>query len=149
MVRANLLGGWPFVLMATIQIKKPVLEAMVRHAQEELPLECCGLLMGQREVITLHQPMRNALESSVRYAMEPRELFQFFKNLRAANQKHLGIYHSHPASEAYPSETDVRESFYPDCAYFIVSLQNSGSPQVRAFQIANADVAELEIIEVD
>ncbi len=149
MVRANLLGGWPFVLMATIQIKKPVLEAVVRHAQEEAPLECCGLLMGLHDVITLHQPMKNSLESNVRYAMESRELFQFFKNLRAADQKHLGIYHSHPASEAYPSETDVRESFYPDCAYFIVSLQNSGSPQVRAFQIANANVAELEIIEVD
>ena len=149
MVRANLLGGWPFVLMATIQIKKPVLEAVVRHAREEAPLECCGLLMGQQDVITLHQPMKNALESNVRYAMEPRALLQFFKNLRAADQKHLGIYHSHPASEAYPSETDVRESFYPDCAYFIVSLQNSGSPQVRAFQIANANVAELEIIEVD
>jgi proteasome lid subunit RPN8/RPN11 len=135
--------------MATIQIKKSVLEAVVRHAQEGAPLECCGLLMGRGDIITVHQPMKNALESTVRYAMEPRELFQFFKNLRAADQKHLGIYHSHPASEAYPSETDVRESFYPDCAYFIVSLQNSGSPQVRAFQIANADVAELEIIEVD
>ena len=148
MVRANLLGGWPFVLMATIQIKKPVLEAVVRHAQEEAPLECCGLLMGPGDIITVHQPMKNALESTVRYAMDTRELFQFFKNLRAANQRHLGIYHSHPASEAYPSETDVRESFYPDCAYFIVSLRNSGSPQVRAFQIANADVVELQIIEV-
>jgi proteasome lid subunit RPN8/RPN11 len=104
--------------------------------------------MGQGDVITVHQPMKNVLESNVRYAMDTRELFQFFKNLRAGNQRHLGIYHSHPASEAYPSETDVRESFYPDCAYFIVSLRNSGSPQVRAFQIANADVAELEIIEV-
>ena len=134
--------------MATIKIQKPVLEAVVRHAQEQAPLECCGLLMGPGDVITIHQPMRNVLESKVRYAMEPRELFQFFKNLRAANQRHLGIYHSHPASEAYPSETDVRESFYPNCAYFIVSLRTSGSPEVRAFQIANAVVAELEIIEV-
>ena len=143
------MSGWPFVLMATVQIKSKILEAIIRQAKEEAPRECCGLLMGQGEVITHHQPMKNALESSVRYAMEPRELFQFFKDLRAANQKHLGIYHSHPASEAYPSETDVRESFYPDCAYFIVSLKNSGSPQVRAFRIVNAVVEELEIIEVD
>jgi [CysO sulfur-carrier protein]-S-L-cysteine hydrolase len=135
--------------MATIQIKESVLEAVVRHAQEGAPLECCGLLMGQGDIITCHQPMKNVLESSVRYAIEPRELFQFFKNLRAPNQKHLGIYHSHPASEAYPSETDVRESFYPDCAYFIVSLKDSASPQVRAFRIVNAVVAELQIIEVD
>ena len=134
--------------MATIQIKSDTLEAMIRQAKEESPRECCGLLMGDGEVITQHRPMKNVLESSVRYAIEPRELFQFFKNLRAANQKHLGIFHSHPASEAYPSETDVRESFYPDCAYFIISLKDSASPQVRAFRIVNAVVQELEIIEV-
>jgi len=134
--------------MATIQIKSDILEAMIRQAKEESPRECCGLLMGSGDIITCHQPMKNVLESSVRYAIEPRELFQFFKNLRASNQKHLGIYHSHPASEAYPSETDVRESFYPDCAYFIVSLKDSAAPQVRAFRIANAVVLELQIVEV-
>ena len=134
--------------MATIQIKSDILEAMIRQAKEESPRECCGLLMGDGEVITQHRPMKNVLESRVRYEIEPRELLQFFKNLRAANQKHLGIYHSHSGSEAYPSETDVRESFYPNCAYFIVSLKDSASPQVRAFRIVNAVVQELEIVEV-
>ena len=135
--------------MAVVQIKREILEALVRNAQEELPRECCGLLMGEGEIITHHRPMKNVLESNVRYAMEARALFQFFEDLRAANQKHLGIYHSHPASEAYPSETDVRESFYPDCAYFIVSLKDPHSPQVRAFRIENEVVEELAIIGVD
>jgi proteasome lid subunit RPN8/RPN11 len=135
--------------MAVVQIKREVLEAIVQHAQAESPRECCGLLMGEGEIITHHRPMKNVLESNVRYAMEARSLFQFFKDLRAANQKHLGIYHSHPASEGYPSETDVRESFYPDCAYFIVSLKDTHSPQVRAFRIENEVVEELAIIGVD
>jgi len=135
--------------MAAVQIKRQLLEAVVRHAQEESPRECCGLLMGEGEIVTHHRPMTNVLESNVRYAMEAQALFQFFKDLRAANQKHLGIYHSHPASEAYPSETDVRESFYPDCAYFIVSLRSPRSPQVRAFRIMSEVVDALEIIEVD
>lgn len=145
-VRPTRSPGWPFVLMAVVQIKREILEALVRNAQEELPRECCGLLMGEGEIITHHRPMKNVLESNVRYAMEARALFQFFKDLRAANQKHLGIYHSHPASEAYPSETDVRESFYPDCAYFIVSLKNPHSPQVRAFRIFSGLVEELTMI---
>ena len=135
--------------MATVQIKKEILEAIVRHAKDEAPRECCGLLMGQGEIITHHQPMKNVLESNVRYAMDARELFQFFKNLRTANQKHLGIYHSHPASDAYPSETDVCESFYPDCAYFIVSLKSPCSPLVRAFRLLSDGPEELSINGVD
>ena len=135
--------------MATVQIQKEILEAIVRHAEAEAPRECCGLLMGRGEIITHHQPMKNVLESTVRYAMDTRELFQFFKNLRAASQKHLGIYHSHPLSDAYPSETDVRESFYPDCAYFIVSLKNPRSPLVRAFRLVNDGAEELAIAGVD
>jgi proteasome lid subunit RPN8/RPN11 len=135
--------------MATVQIKREILEAIVRQAKEEAPRECCGLLMGEDEIVTHHRPMKNVLESNVRYAMEAQALFQFFKDLRAANQKHLGIYHSHPASEAYPSETDVRESFYPDCAYFIVSLKNPGSPLVRAFRLLSDGVEELAITGVD
>jgi len=147
-VGPTLSWGWPFVLMAAIQIKREILEAIVRHAQEESPLECCGLLMGEGEIINRQRPMQNVLASNVRYAMEPQALFRFFKDLRTANQKHLGIYHSHPATVAYPSETDVRESFYPGCAYFIVSLKNPGSPQVRAFRICDG-VEELEIVGVD
>jgi proteasome lid subunit RPN8/RPN11 len=81
--------------------------------------------------------------------MDARELFQFFKNLRTANQKHLGTYHSHPLSDAYPSETDVRESFYPDCVYFIVSLKNPSSPLVRAFRLPGDGAEELAINAVD
>ena len=145
----SLLWDWPFVLMAAVQIKRQVLEAVVRHAQGESPRECCGLLMGEGEIVTHHRAMTNVLASHVQYAMEAQALFQFFKDLRAANQKHLGIYHSHPASEAYPSETDIRESFYPDCVYFIVSLRSPRSPQVRAFRIMSEAIEELEIIQVE
>ena len=135
--------------MATVQIKREILEAIVRHAEKEAPRECCGLLMGQGEIITHHRPMKNVLASNVRYEMEAQALFQFFKDLRAANQKHLGIYHSHPVSEAYPSETDVRESFYPDCTYFIVSLKNPSLPLVRAFRLLSEGVEELAVTGVD
>lgn len=135
--------------MAAAQIKRDILDALVRHAQEESPRECCGLLMGEGDTVTLHRPMKNVLDSNVRYAMDPQGLFQFFKDLRTAKHKHLGIYHSHPVSEAYPSETDVRESFYPDCAYFIISLRNPHLPQVRTFRILGHRVEELAIVVVD
>jgi proteasome lid subunit RPN8/RPN11 len=122
---------------------------MIQHAQAESPLECCGLLSGRRQVISNLYKMSNHVQSTVRFEMDPWELFQFFKKLRAEEQDHLGIYHSHPSTEAYPSATDIQESFYPDCSYFIVSLKDPHAPQIRAFQIENKKVRGLEISELE
>jgi len=126
-----------------------VLNQMTQHAQSESPLECCGLLSGYDEVISHLHKMSNHVRSAVRFEIDPFELFQFFRGLRAAGKLHLGIYHSHPSTEAYPSATDIQESFYPDCSYFIVSLKDPRAPQIRAFQIENKKVCGLEISELE
>ena len=135
--------------MAAVRIEASVLQEICHHAQAHAPLECCGLLSGDSDVITKAHPFRNVLRSSVRFEMDPRDLFHFFKELRSSNSRHLGIYHSHPASEAYPSETDISESYYPDCSYFIISLRGSESPKARAFLIKAAAVEELEILTIE
>jgi len=122
---------------------------MIQHAREEAPLECCGLLMGASETITQHRKMVNVLQSPNRYSMDPQALFDFFRDLRSLQLRHLGIYHSHPASDAYPSKTDLDESHYPDCTYFIVSLKNVQSPSVRAFELAQRVIQEKELQVID
>ena len=128
-----------------VQVQAAIIDSMVEHAQLEAPLECCGLLMGQCGRITRLRRMRNLAQSPIRYEMAPGELFQFFKDLRGSGLHHLGIYHSHPSSEAYPSATDVAQAFYPDCTYFILSLRVPGAPSVRAFSITEGVVAERSI----
>ncbi len=128
-----------------VQIEAAVIDSMVEHARSEAPLECCGLLMGRDGRISRLRRMRNLAQSPVRYEMAPGELFRFFKDLRGSGLQHLGIYHSHPSSEAYPSATDVAQAFYPDCAYLILSLLAPGAPSVRAFSILEGLVAELAI----
>ena len=135
--------------MRPVLIKKGLLNQIIQHAKEVAPVECCGLLSGQEGVVSHLHRMSNTLKSAVRFGMDPQELFHFFRGLRATGQTHLGIYHSHPASRAYPSDTDIQESFYPDCSYFIVSLKDECSPQLRAFRIAENKVDELEIIEIE
>ncbi|MCY3758234.1 MAG: M67 family metallopeptidase [Acidobacteria bacterium] len=128
-----------------VQIEAAVIDSMVEHARLETPLECCGLLMGQAGRITRLRRMRNLAQSPIRYEMAPGELFQFFRDLRGSGLQHLGIYHSHPSSEAYPSTTDIAQAFYPDCTYFILSLLVPGLPSVRAFSIIEGVVAERTI----
>ena len=135
--------------MTSVKIEASVLQEVCHHAQADAPLECCGLLSGDSDIITKAHPLRNLLQSSARFEIDPRDLFHFFKELRSSNSRHLGIYHSHPASEAYPSETDISESYYPDCSYFIISLRGSESPKARAFLIKAAAVEELEILTIE
>ena len=128
-----------------VQIEAAVIDSMLEHARLETPLECCGLLMGQAGRITRLRRMRNLAQSPIRYEMAPGELFRFFRDLRGSGLQHLGIYHSHPSSEAYPSATDIAQAFYPDCIYVILSLVAPGAPSVRAFSIMESVVAEQAI----
>ena len=139
----------PQIEVDIVLIKKEILEAIIQHAREDVPLECCGLLMGQGNLISHLRRMKNALQSPISYSMEPRALLRFFKELRSLQLIHLGIYHSHPTSEAYPSSVDVEQAYYPDCTYFIASLRNPRSPSVRAFSILDRTVQEKEIQVID
>ncbi len=128
-----------------VQIEAAIIDWMVEHARLEAPLECCGLLMGQARRITRLRKVENVARSPIRYEMSPRELFQFFKDLRSSGLQHLGIYHSHPTSEPYPSPTDIAQAFYPDCTYFILSLLAPEAPSIRAFSIIEGVVQEQTI----
>ena len=132
-------------LMPCVHIKGEIAELILEHARLESPLECCGLLMGKGEQITHMSKMRNVVQSPVRYEMSPKELFKFFKDLQTLGLCHLGIYHSHPTSQSYPSPTDITEAYYPDCTYFIASLLIRENPMLRAFSIINGIVEEKRI----
>jgi desampylase len=71
---------------------------------------------------------------TTRYVIDPREQLKAFRSIDAAGEELLGIYHSHPVSQAYPSPTDRAEAHYPDAVYVLVSVRTS-TPEVAAFRI--------------
>ena len=131
-----------------IRVRAEILEEMLRIARSEPRLECCGLLAGVGGVITKIFPAKNALASPTAYDVAPQELFQLFRRIREEELEHLGIYHSHLASENVPSPRDVELAAYPNEAYFIISLLPAASRPVRAFSIRDGHVQELEIVIV-
>jgi proteasome lid subunit RPN8/RPN11 len=58
----------------------------------------------------------------------------------------IGIYHSHTKSEAYPSQTDINlAEAWPDPLYLICSLADADDPVVRAFEIRDGAVEEVDL----
>jgi [CysO sulfur-carrier protein]-S-L-cysteine hydrolase len=128
-----------------VKVTEAVRVAMIGHARGALPAECCGLLSGGAGVITDCHPLRNVADKpETRYFATPEELFAAMRRIRDANQKLLGIYHSHPRTPAYPSASDVEMAFYPDAVYFIISLE----PQIdlRAYRIEGARIESVRVV---
>ena len=128
-----------------LRITPSVLGQILHHARQEAPMECCGLLSGEGGTVSRCHPKANILKSEVQYSIDPLELFQFFRELRSSRENHLGIYHSHPSSEAYPSRIDVEQAFYPHCCYLIVSLKDPAAPSLRALRSVAEEAMELEL----
>jgi [CysO sulfur-carrier protein]-S-L-cysteine hydrolase len=136
-------------MAGAIRIRAEILEELLRHARREPHIECCGLLAGRDGVITGFFPATNSLASPTRYEIAPRELFQIFRDMRAANLTHLGQYHSHLSTENAPSPVDIEQAGYPDQAYFIVSPRPDASRPIRAFSIRDGGVEEIEIVAAE
>ena len=129
-----------------IKLPKKVYDSMMNHAKTCYPNEACGILAGKSDGSATHFfPMRNVDESSISYFMDPKEQLRVFKEMRELKVEMLGIFHSHVASQAYPSQKDVRLAFYPDMSYLIVSLSDKKKPVLRSFKIQEEVVTEEEI----
>lgn len=116
---------------------------MLTFCREKSPEEACGILAGKDGVVRKVYRMTNSEGSQVTYRIDPGEQFRTMKEMRQEGLDMVAIYHSHPASPAYPSATDVRLAVYEDPAYVIVSLANNETA-VRAYTIRNKEIKEIK-----
>src|SRR6185436_11509757 len=116
------------------------LRQIFEHAKEAAPAECCGLIGGEGQHASTLYPTRNvAANAQVGYEAAPEDLFAAQRLMRERGEELLAIYHSHPrAVEPSPSETDVRQAFYPSATYLIIGL-GGGGPVVKAFNISERE----------
>ncbi len=113
------------------------------------PNEACGLLAGDRPATsggraTRFLPLRNAAESPFRYLIDPQEQLGAMLDLDDRDEVVWGIFHSHVASPAEPSVTDLGLAFYPDSLYLICSLV-SEEPHVRAWTLTDGGASEVPL----
>lgn len=126
-------------------LEKNYAGAIIDHAIAEAPNECCGLLAGlEGRVIKLYR-CKNAEHSPYLYSVDPHDLIAVYKELQQNGWDLLGIYHSHTHTEAYPSPKDVKSAVLQEALYLIVSLSNPDHPTIRAFNIIEGGVREVEL----
>ena len=134
--------------MNALDIPETIYEKIINHAMRDMPNEACGMLAGGSGVVKALYEMSNSDQSGEHFTLVPEEQFQVIKAIRTSGLSLLGIYHSHPASPARPSEEDIRLALTPDVVHVIVSMQNPDQPDIRGFNIEDGVVTTVPLISV-
>jgi proteasome lid subunit RPN8/RPN11 len=140
-----------------VTIPATIREAIVVHARSSLPNEACGLIVGDRPAAAggralRWEPARNRAASPFRYEIDPDDLLRLTIATDDADEAFWAIVHSHVASPARPSPTDIGLAFYADALYVLVSLHPdeadpaSGEPGLRAWRIVDGAVHEVAVM---
>lgn len=141
---------------ASIVVPAAMRDAIVAQARAEDPNESCGLIIGDRTaseggVALRYEPLRNLAASPFLYEIHPDDLLRLTIETDEDDTVFLGIVHSHTHTPARPSPTDIRQAFYPDALYLLVSLDpaeadpGTGSESLRAWRIVDGAVHEVVV----
>lgn len=132
-----------------VAIRRAAIDLMLAEAASALPNECCGLLIGDAELIDRAAPARNLRPRPDRYLVDPADHCAALRAARAAGLEVVGAYHSHPDGSLLPSAVDCREATYPEFIYAIVSPEAGRRRRVAAFRLRSDgfDEVRLRIVE--
>jgi [CysO sulfur-carrier protein]-S-L-cysteine hydrolase len=127
-----------------LSIDRAAYDAIIAHARRDHPDEACGVIAGpagsDRPVRIV--PMLNAARSATFYEFDSHDLLRLYREMEANGEEPVVIYHSHTATEAYPSRTDISYAAEPGAHYVLVSTRAPGAPEFRSFRIVDGIVTE-------
>ena len=134
-----------------LEISQDLINQMVAHARADHPDEACGVIAGPANSDRPERfiPMVNAARSPTFYEFDSADLLALYKDMEAREEDPIVIYHSHTATEAYPSRTDISYASEPFAHYVLISTRETGSTdgpyELRSFRIVDGVVEEEEI----
>ena len=118
-----------------------MVDQVVAHARRDHPDEACGLIAGRDGVPTRVIEMENAERSPTFYRFDAQEQLRVWREMDDADEVPLVVYHSHTATEAAPSRTDMGLASEPDAHYLLVSTR-AEADEVRSFRIVDGVATE-------
>jgi proteasome lid subunit RPN8/RPN11 len=138
-----------------LRLDQATYDAIVAHAKRDHPDEACGIVAGAEgsDVPSRHVPMINAAGSPTFYEFDSGELLALYKEMWDSDEEPVVIYHSHTATEAYPSRTDIGLANEPGAHYVLVSTAEHGNSEgpveFRSYRIVDGEVTEEEVTVTD
>jgi len=129
-------------------IRADLAEAMVAHARRDHPDEACGILAGPQgsDRPERHIPMANAERSPTFYRFDSHEQLKVWREMDDNDEEAVVIYHSHTATQAYPSRTDISYASEPQAHYVLVSTRDEAETEFRSYRILDGEVTEESVI---
>jgi proteasome lid subunit RPN8/RPN11 len=130
-----------------LTIDRSTHDAIVEHARRDHPDEACGVVAGPvgSDRPARHVPMLNAAMSPTFYEFDSADLFKLYRDMDDNDEEPVVIYHSHTATEAYPSRTDISLAQEPGAHYVLVSTREPELTDFRSFRIVDGEVTEEEV----
>ncbi|MGH1565493.1 Mov34/MPN/PAD-1 family protein [Mumia sp. DW29H23] len=138
-----------------LTIDQATYDAIIAHARRDHPDEACGIVAGPvgSDLPARFVPMVNAAMSPTFYEFDSTDLLRLYQEMDAQDEEPVVVYHSHTATEAYPSRTDVNLASEPNAHYVLVSTRDgaheSGPVDFRSFRIVDGEVTEEEVTVVE
>ncbi len=127
-----------------LTIDASILEAIVTHARRDHPDEACGVVAGKMGSDRPERlvEMDNVERSSTFYRFDSMEQLRVWREMDDRDEEPVVIYHSHTATEAYPSRTDISYAGEPGAHYLLVSTRDPEVVEVRSYSIVDGTVTE-------
>jgi proteasome lid subunit RPN8/RPN11 len=138
-------------LTPVLTIDRATHDAIVAHARRDHPDEACGVVAGPEgsDRPLRFVPMLNAARSPTFYEFDSADLLRLYTQMAANDEEPVVIYHSHTATEAYPSRTDISYASEPNAHYVLVSTRDEDETEFRSFRIVDGVVSEEPVAVVD
>ena len=134
-----------------LRIDRSIIDAIIAHARRDHPDEACGVVAGPAgsDTPTRLIPMENAARSMTYFEFDSIEQLRVWREMDDRGEEPVVIYHSHTATEAYPSRTDIAYAGEPGAHYLIVSTRDPDVAEIRSFRIVDGVVTEEPVQIVD
>ncbi len=138
-----------------LTIDRATYDAIVAHAKRDHPVEACGLVVGPTGSGRAERlvPMVNAAGSPTFYELDSADLLSLYQEMDDRDEEPVVVYHSHTATEAYPSRTDIGLAGEPGAHYVLVGTREHGNDpgpvELRSYRIVDGEVTEEEVLVVE
>ena len=130
-----------------LRLPRPLVNKILAHAQQNPEIEVCGLIGNSSSNKKNYYPIDNIADNpSCRFLMDAPQQISAIKKMRDKQQQLFAIVHSHPSTNATPSQLDIDESSYKDVFYIIISLNTKGVLEMRAYTQQQKSMQEVDLI---